>query len=155
MKTILIMRHGEAQALQAQDHLRELTQRGRQQADHVGQWLAQRFNPQGLLVSPYVRAQQTAECVKEHCRGFTLEQTCDDIIPSANAKTAVDYLQALTEVHTEIDTWLVVAHMPIVSYMVAEFCPEQMPIFATCGVAHIDYDPGTMRARWQALYSPN
>ncbi|MEM0515374.1 phosphohistidine phosphatase SixA [Pseudoalteromonas sp. YIC-827] len=154
MKTVLIMRHGDAQAMQGQDNLRELTDKGVAQADHVGQWLAQRFNPQGLIVSPYVRAQQTAMQVKEHCRNFIYSEDCEEVTPNADAKRAVDYLSALIAVHDEIDCWLVVAHMPIVSYMVAELCPDKMPIFPTCGVAQIDYDPQTLRGHWRALYSP-
>ena len=148
------MRHGDAQPQQGPDHLRALTEKGNQQAVEVGEWLAQRFNPQGLLVSPYVRAQQTAQAVQQHCQRFEFTQTTEDIIPSADAERAVDYIKALVELHPNVDTWLIVAHMPIVSYMVAQFCPDKMPIFPTCGVAAIDYDEVTSKAQWRALYSP-
>ncbi len=154
MKTILIMRHGDAQPQQGPDHLRALTAIGNQQADEVGEWLSQRFNPTGLLVSPYVRAQQTADGVKKYCRQLAFEETTSDIIPSADAQRAIDYLRALIEVHPDVDTWLLVAHMPIVSYMVAQLCPDKMPIFPTCGVADISYDEESGKAQWRALYSP-
>ncbi|MFY8272844.1 phosphohistidine phosphatase SixA [Pseudoalteromonas sp. SSDWG2] len=154
MKTILIMRHGDAEALQRNDEMRALTELGNKQAQQVGEWLAQRFNPDALLVSPYVRAQQTAAQVKGFYSAFGYEETTADIIPSGDAQRAIDYVKALIELHPQLDTWLIVAHMPIVSYMVAQLCPDKMPIFPTCGVAHIDFDETSNTAHWRALYSP-
>ena len=66
MKTILIMRHGEAIPMHSDDVSRNLTPLGHQQVEKMGLWLQKKHAPTGLLVSPYVRAQQTAEGVKKN-----------------------------------------------------------------------------------------
>lgn len=62
--TLWLLRHGEAEARSRSDAGRPLTERGRKEvrrsAEHLrGQPLAH------ILVSPYLRAQQTAELIRE------------------------------------------------------------------------------------------
>ncbi|KZN64511.1 hypothetical protein N473_14395 [Pseudoalteromonas luteoviolacea CPMOR-1] len=153
MKTILIMRHGEAGPMQADDAARLLTERGKTQAIEMGKWLFQSYQPSAILVSPYARAQQTAEAVKQS-NNFVFAETCNDVIPSGSASFAVDYLETLISMHDEIDNWLIVAHMPIVSYMVDQLVPGEMPIFPTAGVAVIEYCPKTHKSSYKGLHSP-
>lgn len=153
MKTILIMRHGEAVPMQAMDEQRALTQRGVAQAHEMGWWLKTHYSPDALLVSPYIRALQTAECV------LTLNQvgfneTCKDVIPSGDAAFAIDYLETLISLHPQYNTWLIVAHMPIVSYLVDQLCPGEMPIFNTAAVAVIDYDEQAHKGCLLKIQSP-
>ncbi|KZN58011.1 phosphohistidine phosphatase SixA [Pseudoalteromonas luteoviolacea] len=153
MKTLLIMRHGEAGPMQADDAARLLTKRGRAQAFEMGQWLLERHQPQALLVSPYQRAQQTALEVK-HNNQFVFEETCSDIVPSGSASFAVDYIETLISMNNDIESWLIVAHMPIVSYMVDQLVPGEMPIFSTASVAVIQYEPATHKASYAGMHSP-
>ena len=80
MKTILIMRHGEATPMQADDAARQLTETGHQEASRMGQWLATHHKPDALLVSPYIRAQQTAADATQHI-SLQFNETCNDITP--------------------------------------------------------------------------
>ena len=65
---ILLWRHAEA-AAGFPDHERALTEKGRLQAKRMAAWLNARLPPETLvLVSPAVRAQQTARALK---RDFT------------------------------------------------------------------------------------
>lgn len=153
MKTILIMRHGEATPMQADDTSRNLTLVGQQQAEKMGIWLHATHKPTALLVSPYVRAQQTAQGVKKN-NAFTFEQTCSDITPDGNPQIAADYLETLIAMHPECDTWLIVAHMPIVSYLVDQLSPGNMPIFNTGGVAVISYDDTTQKSHYVSIHAP-
>ncbi|ESP94901.1 phosphohistidine phosphatase SixA [Pseudoalteromonas luteoviolacea] len=153
MKTILIMRHGEAGPMQANDAARLLTNRGQLQALEMGQWVSQSYQPRALLVSPYARAQQTADAVRQSNQ-FSFEETCSDIIPSGSASFAVDYLETLISMNEDISTWLIVAHMPIVSYMVDQLVPGEMPIFPTAGIAVIEYCPKTHKAQYKGLHAP-
>ncbi|WP_409425019.1 MULTISPECIES: phosphohistidine phosphatase SixA [unclassified Pseudoalteromonas] len=154
MKTILIMRHGEATPMHSDDVSRSLTSVGQQQAEKMGLWLQKMHAPSGLLVSPYVRAQQTAEAVKKS-NHFLFEETCHDIIPEGNPQVAADYLETLIALHPECDTWLVVAHMPMVSYLVDQLCAGNMPIFDTGAVAQISYDDSQQRSEYLNIYSSN
>ncbi|MDK1287058.1 phosphohistidine phosphatase SixA [Pseudoalteromonas umbrosa] len=153
MKTILIMRHGEAGPMQANDATRLLTERGQIEALDMGQWLSITHKPSALLVSPYLRAQQTADAVKQN-NEFSYQEICSDIIPSGSASFAIDYLETLISMHDEIDTWLVIAHMPIVSYMIDQLVPGEMPIFPTAGVAVIEYCPTTHKSNYKGLQAP-
>ncbi|MBE0345360.1 phosphohistidine phosphatase SixA [Pseudoalteromonas sp. McH1-7] len=153
MKTILIMRHGEAQAMQADDASRALTQLGLKQAKDMGQWLEQHFKIDAALVSPYTRAQQTAEQVFSF-QSPQFVETCADIVPSGSANTATDYLETLISMHPEHQTWLLVAHMPIVSYLVDCLCPDTMPIFSTAAVAVLEYSEETGRAEFISMQLP-
>ena len=66
---IFIMRHGEAEVVSSSDEARHLTDYGRKQSILQGQWLKKpsKFKPhlsvQKVIVSPYVRAQETFELV--------------------------------------------------------------------------------------------
>ena len=153
MKTILIMRHGEAMPMQADDAARQLTQHGHQEAAKMGQWLKSQHMPTGLLVSPYIRAQQTAAEVKIN-NSFSFEQSCQDIVPEGNPQIAADYLETLIAMHPECNTWLLVAHMPIVSYLVDQLCPGNMPIFNTAAVAVIDYDETRQKCQYRSIHAP-
>ena len=139
MKTILIMRHGEAVPMQADDATRSLTHLGLAEAEKMGCWLAKHYSPEALIVSPYVRAQQTAQGVANAVT-FKYSETSNDVVPEGKSQIAADYLEMLIQTHSEFDTWLVVAHMPIVSYLVNQLCPGNMPIFNTGAVAVIHYN---------------
>ena len=68
------MRHSEAIPMHSDDVSRNLTPLGHQQVEKMGLWLQKKHAPTGLLVSPYVRAQQTAEGVKKN-NTFLFEET--------------------------------------------------------------------------------
>ena len=153
MKTILIMRHGEATPMQADDASRNLTLVGQQQAEKMGKWLHTTYTPTALLVSPFTRAQQTAQGVKKN-NAFLFEETCTDIIPEGNPQVAADYLETLIALHPECDTWLVVAHMPIVNYLVDQLSNGNMPIFNTGAVAVISYDDTEKKSQYLSIHSP-
>lgn len=62
--TLWLLRHGEAEVRARSDAQRPLTERGRKEARQSAERL--RGRPlQHILVSPYLRAQQTAEIVRE------------------------------------------------------------------------------------------
>lgn len=153
MKTILIMRHGEATAMQANDSARHLTQVGQSEAEKMGLWLAKNYMPDALLVSPYTRAQQTAEGVAKK-NVFKFSETTSDIIPEGKPQVAADYLETLIAAHPQCNTWLIVAHMPIVSYLVDQLSPGNMPIFNTGAVAVINYDENTQRSDYVGINAP-
>ena len=107
-----------------------------------------------MLVSPYIRAQQTAEGVKKH-NAFLFEETCSDIIPEGNPQIAADYLETLIAMHPQCDTWLVVAHMPIVSYLVDQLSAGNMPIFNTGAVAVLSYDESRHKSQYLSIHAPS
>ncbi len=76
---IFVMRHGEAEVIASSDEARHLNNYGRKQSISQGQWLKNHLNStalsvQKVIVSPYVRAQETFELVNS-----ALDNTLNDV----------------------------------------------------------------------------
>lgn len=142
---IYIMRHGEAQQFASSDAERALTDRGRHESEAVARACASQRNVQSfdlVLVSPYLRAQQTWELLAEHFSVRKVE-TCDGITPYGQSDRVFDYLSALIEVD-QLESLLLVSHLPLVGYLVSEFVEGMIPpMFPTSGMICIEYDPVT------------
>lgn len=154
MKKILIMRHGQAEAIAANDEQRKLTTEGCNEVEVMAKQLAASMRIDALVMSPYIRAQQTAAIVANAQTHLSVRETYRDFIPSGDPINAAELLKALIATHEQCSTWLVVAHMPIVSYLVDQFCPTSMPVFCTAEVCEIDYDEMTGKADLVAMYHP-
>ncbi len=126
---LYIMRHGQAEPFGNMDHLRELTPSGYKEAECMGKW----FNDLAIVldqvfISPYVRAQQTAKTLLDEVSDVVKFDTIDFITPSDDAKKVHDYIDGLCA-DEEIEQLLIVSHMPLVSYLVAELTfDHQSPI---------------------------
>lgn len=104
---ILLWRHAEA-AAGFPDHERALTEKGRLQAKRMAAWLNARLPPETVvLVSPAVRAQQTARALK---RDFT---TCEALDTSTDCARV---LKALGPRKHEGAT-LIVGHQPTLGHL--------------------------------------
>lgn len=176
---VYIMRHGEAQNFvehgSPDDSQRALTVQGKAEAKMMASWLHKmQINPTQVFVSPYVRAQQT--CALTTAMMQTEITTLDFITPSGDAKQVHDFIdgwcseqcrkqtqQMSHKVSQKVDqktaqspqSLLIISHMPLVSYLVAQLTQSaNTPIFATAGIAHIDYDIKKMYGSLQRLISP-
>lgn len=135
MMKLFVLRHGDAETYAASDELRELTPLGRK---NVAQTFAthkkdlQCINK--LLVSPYVRAQQTAEIIRGlftsddniQAVKFT-SHTVDFITPDVHPQKAVDALYAIHKLNPT-ENILLVSHQPLVGYLIDMLC-ERTPQF--------------------------
>lgn len=150
------MRHGEAEPYNSSDKSRNLTLYGRSQAQQAGIWLRQNFEQIDMaLVSPYVRAQQTLESVQQFVDVGKIE-TNSDIIPSGSAQLTHDYVDALLANDPNLTSLLLVAHMPIVSFLLDEFCKSQeAALFGTASIFCVDYDVSISRGHRGATFFPD
>lgn len=153
---LFVMRHGQANPLGESDAQRSLTRQGVNEATQMAQWLAKQHSPiEQILVSPYVRAQQTAQQFAIHPEISAQVNTINFITPEGNAKQVHDYIDGMLATEA-VECLLIVSHMPLVSYLVAELTAEaNSPIFQTAAIAHIDYDINTMKGRLIELIAPN
>jgi len=140
---IFIMRHGEAQHYAASDAERALTDRGRSESVAVaraGVNQKEVISFDKVLVSPYLRAQQTWQEIATYFSSQNVE-TCEDITPYGQSEMVFEYVSA----RAEAEKWqsvLLVSHLPLVGYLVSEFVPEMVPpMFPTSGLVCIDYQP--------------
>lgn len=150
---IYIMRHGEAENFAASDAERPLTERGSRQSKQMAEMLAQQLNQplDTVLVSTYLRAQQTWQCMESVLPGVANVQVSDEITPYGDAATVVDYLKAMIGVEKP-QSVLLVSHLPLVGYLTSELVAGiQPPMFSTSAIAAIDYNPDMDSAElvWQ------
>jgi len=152
---LYIMRHGQAQLDATSDHLRALTQIGVDETTEIGTWFnAHDFLLSHVIVSPYVRAQQTSQrFLAQQSQQCTIE-TSDGFTPNANAKLAHDFIDASINLKP-MTGLLIVAHMPLVSYLIAELTGgAASPLFETAAIAVVDYNTSAMRGTLTTLMSP-
>ena len=153
---IFIRRHGQADMVAPTDALRPLTANGVTEASMIGQWLLKNAATiDAIFISPYLRAQQTADAVLTALGNVAYKETVNFITPEDNPKDVHDYLDAICS-DKQYQKVLLVSHMPLVSYLVAELTSDNaMPIFQTASVAQIDYDTERMQGELVTLVSPN
>ncbi|PKH32067.1 phosphohistidine phosphatase SixA [Shewanella sp. ALD9] len=151
---LFLMRHGEASFDALSDRERKLTETGRIQTGYMANWLAKQVSHFDLvIVSPYLRAQQTWQEVSKHLAEPRKWLVLDDVTPSSDAKVAIDVVLAYAEQY-KADNVLVIAHMPILGFMVSELVAGvEPPLFATSAVAHIDKH--THNASFVAMTAPH
>ncbi|MDX7990132.1 phosphohistidine phosphatase SixA [Xenorhabdus littoralis] len=148
---IFIMRHGDAAVDSISDATRELTPRGWQESQKMAHWLSQQSpDIDCVLVSPYIRAEQTLKVVRENLTLSDSEQVLNELMPSGDVALVASYLQVLaTQGHKAV---LVVSHLPLVGYLVSELVSGQIPpMFATSSIACVELDHKTEKGRllWQ------
>ncbi|GGJ01374.1 phosphohistidine phosphatase SixA [Shewanella hanedai] len=147
---LFLMRHGEASYLAHSDRERTLTEAGRFHTSEMSNWLAKSVVEFDLvLVSPYLRAQQSWQEVSKHFPEPRKWLVLDELVPSGDPSTAADLTLAYAEQY-KADNVLVIAHMPLLGYMVSELVAgTEPPLFATSGVSLIDKDGEKTNLVWQ------
>lgn len=150
---LYIMRHGEAQEYASSDELRALNERGCEEVIHVAGLLKQEaFDV--IIVSPYVRAQQTAKLMDENNLNTTQVITSDLITPFGSPEKVHNFLDALL-LEKNYQKVLIVSHMPLISLLLAELTVENnMPIFQTAAVAKVEYQTHNMQGHFIEMLCP-
>ncbi|MCG6200958.1 phosphohistidine phosphatase SixA [Psychromonas antarctica] len=137
---IYIMRHGQAEMMAESDEKRELTLLGRLESEKMAAYLAQcHLCFDAVLVSPYLRAQQTWDSVRPFLPEVKNVQTVKYLTPSGSAHKTVNKVLALQA--AGVDKLLIVSHLPLVGYIVGELAPAAgVPAFSTSTVGHVEID---------------
>jgi phosphohistidine phosphatase len=153
---VYIMRHGQAFTSGTDDALRELTAEGQQEASEMAKWISNQNIPiDKVIVSPFVRAQQTFNEIQNSLDKSVVITTLDFITPSGSAQRMHDYIDGIC-VTENVSHLLIVSHMPLVCYLVAELTTDgDCPLFQTASIAHIDYDTKCMKGQLVSLTSPS
>ncbi|MDD9154736.1 phosphohistidine phosphatase SixA [Aliivibrio sp. S4TY2] len=143
---VFIMRHGEAEMYAPSDEERNLTPHGESQSAQIAQWLMKTHQVQFdyVLVSPYVRAQQTWNAIKPILNVADAKvETSDEITPYGDSDDVVEYVKALGSVE-DIENILIVSHLPLVGYLTADFVPGIMPpMFPTSAISCVEFSHST------------
>lgn len=107
-----ILRHGEAQAKAASDEARELTAHGRDQVLHSAALLREAPLSR-IIASPYVRARQTAELVRQALDFAQTVEIAGWLTPDSDPHDVLAQLDA-----SEGEHLLLVSHQPLVGALV-------------------------------------
>ena len=144
---VVVMRHGDAVLGADDDAARALTSLGREQSRAMALWLQQQMpHLDRVLVSPYLRAQQTWQTVRE-LFGEVRVDVLDELVPHGHSAPVADYLRAL---EGEVENLLVISHLPLVGYLVADLCPVQTPpMFVTSAMVAVELQDGQGQLLWQ------
>ncbi|WP_299008505.1 phosphohistidine phosphatase SixA [uncultured Shewanella sp.] len=136
---LYLMRHGEANHQAHSDQERTLTDVGRFQTVMMSQWLSTSVKHFDLvLVSPYVRAQQTWQEVSQYFTEPSQWHVLDELTPLNHASDTMDVILAYAEFY-QAENVLVIAHMPLLGYLVNAFLPDvEPPLFSTSGIVLIE-----------------
>ena len=168
MKTLIVMRHGHAQAeidstglsadeWHTRDHARELESEGRAAAESTAEQIRDRVGvPDAIVASDAVRARQTAEFVAA-ALGFSepvkLEAGAYDGADPAPLATGRELLELVKGLPVNADIVLFVAHAPGVNQLAALLTGAAVEEFdlKRAGVAHLELDvPGWSETRPEA-----
>ncbi len=148
---VFIMRHGDAALDAASDSVRPLTACGCDESRQMATWLkGQKVDIERVLVSPFLRAEQTLDVVKEAMSLPVKTEVLPELTPCGDIGLVSDYLHVLAR--DGVSAVMVISHLPLVGYLVAELCPgETPPMFSTSAIACVtiegDNDKGVFN--WQ------
>ncbi len=147
---LFLMRHGEAGYDAHSDRERVLTEVGRYQTGLMSNWLTQKVAEFDLVVvSPYLRAQQSWQEVSKHFPEPKKWLVLDEITPSADPQMAVELVLAYAEQY-EAESVLIISHMPLLGYMVSELVAGvEPPLFATSAITLIEKQGRNGEIVWQ------
>lgn len=156
---IFVMRHGEAEPFKQDDTSRRLTGFGVTQVEHAAKWMKAALNDMSLkpdldlvLVSPYVRTQETIASVLEYLPASKVVKTAA-ITPMQNPASVQDLIDGYLLSEPELQTMLVVSHMPLVS-LLSDLLSHgfNARIFDTADVLMINYDAQNSRGKQVKFY---
>ncbi|WP_068547530.1 phosphohistidine phosphatase SixA [Thalassotalea crassostreae] len=153
---IFIMRHGDATIEHSTDAKRCLSELGYLEAKVMAKWLNTKdVKIDAVIASPFVRAEQTAKAVIEELTFEPVLQQLDLLTPSGDASRVHDYIDAIIAIE-HYQNILLVSHMPLVSYLLAELSVEKSSsLFSTAAIAEIDYDTKKMAGHITHHVSPD
>ncbi len=145
MKTLLLMRHASTEwgNAGANDHDRELDQKGLIEAPRMGQVLLDyKIVPDLLVASTAKRAQSTAHALAMASEYHGEIQSVQDLYLAE----PVTYYKTLRDISDSYSTVLVVGHNPGIAQLAMELTGVQSS-FSTANLAHIELDI----ANWSEL----
>ncbi|MBI5475899.1 MAG: phosphohistidine phosphatase SixA [Ignavibacteriales bacterium] len=110
---LILLRHGDAQPAMY-DAERTLSELGEEQANQAAQTLLRlKLNPEIIICSPLIRAQQTAEKIFKVFKNAEME-TSEHLTPTSDHRHIIEILRRIKP-----DTVLLVGHEPHLSLLMS------------------------------------
>jgi phosphohistidine phosphatase len=160
VKTLVLLRHGKAQADSPDgDHSRELNKRGRRQAAAIGRYIGREIGiPDAIITSDATRAEITAEIAAE-AMGYVGDLTLVPQIYDADVTTLLAVVRSILD---DVNIALVVGHNPGFEETAAALAgiDEDDVLLPTAAYAHITFDTDSWdnarkgTGRWEGIMAP-
>lgn len=133
---LFVLRHGDAEPRITTDEVRPLSARGKVEVESVVKSAQQTMHGlEIILVSPLLRAQQTAEIAHQFLPAVPMETT-ELLIPESRPSALYELLQGRAE-----KSVLLVSHQPLVGNFINELCgTPNYHAMGTANLACIDCD---------------
>lgn len=149
---LYVLRHGKAEPYNSRDASRELVEHGRREVEQIIQAsLNDLQHVEEIWVSPYIRAQQTAQIAADYLRLPLRSQKL--LLPETDPGLVISLVQK-----TGCASLLVVSHQPLVSRLADTFCGSAPGVHSmdTAALACIDMEiPGAGRGSLRWLRHPS
>ena len=117
-----------------------LSTRGWEQARAVGRFLARLgVHLERLVMSPYVRAQETAQAIVGELGEKPVMSIWQNLVPAGEPRAVMLALESLEGETSEV---LVVGHMPLLGRVAHELCDAVSCGFALCTLMQFEYERG-------------
>lgn len=152
---LFLLRHGHAEAEAPKDRLRELSARGRIEVQSsIRQHRESVQQVQRIVVSPYLRAQQTAQVVLDELGahgGGIIKVDSKLFVPSGSVSLAINFLH---DTFAEgVTSLMVVGHQPLLGILLDELCGAEPGKYrmGTASLAALDLEvlaAGLCDLRW-------
>ena len=150
---LYLLRHGHAVSDGTKDHLRPLSELGEQEIRFTASRFSRELSKvESVFVSPFLRAQQSADLVRDHLNPDVNFYESEFIVPSGDAASTIDMLY---EFHAKnsCQSALLVCHNPFIETLAALLCHVELGAcrFATASLAALDVDVyarGCASLRW-------
>lgn len=135
---LFLLRHGNAESSAPKDSERQLSAAGREELRAVlGSCQEALAKVDCVLVSPYVRAQQSCEIAREYLAHITDEQqyTVDFLKPTGSPRAVFDWAA-----NANCGAVLMVTHQPLVGTLLDELCGFEPGLYrmGTAALAAVD-----------------
>lgn len=148
---VLIMRHGDAMSEITNDHKKPLSDLGRYEIQLIASYLNyQNIAIEQVLVSPYLRTQQTFKYLQQSLTLPDQYQTLMELKPSGNINIICSYLQNIA--HQGSKKILIISHLPLITSLITKLCHNQLSIILTTAAVvciNIDYMHDKRHICWQ------
>lgn len=138
MRRIWIMRHGDAPYINGE---RQISEQGHDDICKMAQWLSQELTSSAikldtLLVSPILRAQQTADTIESTLSGlldYKWKRQTEPLLKSeSDPSITIPFIEEATS-----GNLLLVSHMPLVSHLWAGWLNGASQYFPTAAIGAI------------------
>ncbi len=147
MTTILIVRHGESepQTEGINDQDRKLVKKGVKQMRRVANFLEEMgYEPDQVMVSPMLRAVQSAEVILDEMGLDMKAETLEDLLPDKDPSSLAEKLKELQ------GTILIVGHEPHLSKLVKALTSAEVEI-KRGGLAVVEVDATEKTSKLELL----